>query len=66
VKKSQRIAPDDEDFSNLLEMRNIREVPMTAYTGADIKEVTIKAPSASSRRGKLPKFPLKHLQNQTN
>jgi hypothetical protein len=55
VKKSQRIAPDDEDFSNLLEMRNIREVPMTAYTGADIKEVTIKPSSASSRRGKLPK-----------
>jgi hypothetical protein len=55
VKKSQRIAPDDADFSNLLEMRNVREVPMTAYTGADIKEVIIKASSASSRRGKLPK-----------
>ena len=55
VKESQRIAPDDPDFTTLLDMRNVREMPMVAvaYSGKDIKEIEIKSSSSSSRNGKL-------------
>ena len=53
VKESQRIAPDDPDFTTLLDMRNVRETPMVAYSGKDIKEIEIKSSSSSSRKGKL-------------
>jgi hypothetical protein len=65
VKESQRIAPDDPDFTTLLDMRNVREMPMVAYSGKDIKEIEIKSSSSSSRKGKL-QTSRKYLQNRAN
>jgi len=51
-KAGKRIAPDDPEFSTFLELSNVREVPMTAYTSADIKTVEIKSSSTSSPKCK--------------
>jgi hypothetical protein len=55
VRNNHRIAPTEPDFSTVLEMRNLREMPMRAVAKGEVKEISIKAPSSaasSSPKGK--------------
>lgn len=60
VRNNHRIAPTEPDFSTVLEMRNLREMPMRAVANGEVKEISIKAPSSaasSSPKGKRLNIP---------